>query len=119
MLTFSKPQVMRQTSHRVSLAALAAFVLLAEQAAAQSPAAQRGLNFVRANCARCHAIDKVSESPLKIAPPFRTLHLRYPIESLQEAFAEGIRTGHDNMPEFRLEADQIGDVIAYFKTLER
>ena len=70
-------------------------------------------------CARCHSIDKVSESPLRIAPPFRTLHLKYPIESLQEAFAEGIRTGHDNMPEFRLEADQIGDVIAYLKTLER
>ena len=74
---------------------------------------------MRANCARCHAIDKVSESPLKIAPPFRTLHLRYPVESLAEAFAEGIRTGHDNMPEFRLEPDQIGDVIAYLKTLER
>jgi cytochrome c len=72
-----------------------------------------------ANCAQCHAIDKVSLSPLKIAPPFRTLHLRYPVESLQEAFAEGIQTGHQNMPEFRLDPDQIGDVIAYFKTLEK
>jgi|SRR5689334_2775545 cytochrome c len=96
-----------------------ALALSAAQAGAQTPSIQRGLNFVRANCARCHAIDKVSESPLKIAPPFRTLHLRYPIESLQEAFAEGIRTGHDNMPEFRLDADQIGDVIAYLKTLEK
>jgi cytochrome c len=68
---------------------------------------------------RCHSIDKASESPLKIAPPFRTLHLRYPVESLQESFAKGIRTGHDNMPEFRLDADQIGDAIAYLKTLER
>jgi len=86
--------------------------------AAQAQSVQRGLNFVRANCARCHSIDKVSESPLKIAPPFRTLHLRYPVESLQEAFAEGIQTGHQNMPEFRLESDQIGDVIAFLKTLE-
>ena len=39
--------------------------------------------------------------------------------ALQEAFAEGIRTGHQNMPEFRLEGDQIGDVIAYLKTLEK
>ena len=38
---------------------------------AQSPAAQRGLTFVRTNCAQCHAIDKVSASPLRIAPPFR------------------------------------------------
>lgn len=101
--------------------AVAAFVavLSMTQAVAQTPAAQRGLNFVRANCARCHSIDKVSESPLKIAPPFRTLHLKYPVETLQEAFAEGIRTGHQNMPEFRLEGDQIGDVITYLKTLER
>jgi mono/diheme cytochrome c family protein len=100
-------------------AAIAASALAATEAGAQSPAAQRGLNFVRANCARCHAIDKVSESPLKLAPPFRTLHLRYPIESLQEAFAEGIQTGHQNMPEFRLEPDQIGDVLTYLKTLEK
>lgn len=90
-----------------------------QMATADAQSVQRGLNYVRANCARCHAIDKVSASPLKLAPPFRDLHKRYPIESLQEAFAEGIRTGHMNMPEFRLEADQIGDVIAYFKTLER
>jgi cytochrome c len=84
-----------------------------------SPAAQRGLTFVRTNCARCHSIDKVEGSPLKIAPPFRTLHLRYPIESLQESLAEGIVTGHPTMPEFRLDPGQVGDVIAYLKSLER
>ena len=98
---------------------LALLVMLLAIASANAQSAQRGLNYLRANCARCHAIDKVSESPLKIAPPFRTLHLKYPVEMLQEAFAEGIQTGHRNMPEFRLEADQIGDVNAYLKTLER
>jgi mono/diheme cytochrome c family protein len=86
---------------------------------AQSPAAQRGLTFVRTHCASCHAIDKVSPSPLRIAPPFRTLHQRYPVENLSEALAEGIVTGHPTMPEFRLDPGQIGDVIAYLKTLER
>lgn len=102
----------------IASAALLVFSAAVE-AQAQGPSVQRGLNFVRANCATCHAIDKTSASPLKIAPPFRELHKRYPIESLQEAFAEGIQTGHQNMPEFRLAPDQIGDVIAYFKTLER
>ena len=101
-------------AHASALAILALF----GTSIAQAQSAQRGLNFVRANCARCHSIDKVSESPLKIAPPFRTLHFKYPVESLQEAFAEGIQTGHQNMPEFRLESDQIGDVIAFLKTLE-
>jgi mono/diheme cytochrome c family protein len=63
-------------------------------------------------------VDRVSASPLRIAPPFRELHKRYPVESLEEALAEGIRTGHPSMPEFRLDPDQIGDVIAYLKSLE-
>ena len=85
--------------------------------AQQSPAAKRGLTFVRVHCAQCHAIDRSSESPLVIAPPFRTLHLKYPIESLSRRLTEGIVAGHTTMPQFRLEADQIGDVIAYLKTL--
>src|SRR6266567_3825707 len=96
-----------------------ALVFAAQSAFAQSPAVQRGLTFVRVHCAQCHAIDKISESPLAIAPPFRTLHLKYPIESLERPLAEGIMTGHPTMPQFRLEPDQIRDVIAYLKTLER
>jgi cytochrome c len=97
----------------------AALSLVTQSAFAQSPAAQRGLTFVRAHCAQCHAIDKVSESPLTIAPAFRTLHLKYPIENLKRPLAEGIMAGHPTMPQFRLDPDQIRDVIAYLKTLER
>jgi cytochrome c len=87
-------------------------------AAAASPQEQRGKIFALNNCAKCHSIDKVSPSPLKIAPPFRTLHKRYPIETLGEALAEGISTGHPTMPAFQLEPDQIGDLLAYLKALE-
>lgn len=87
-------------------------------ATAASPQEQRGKTFAMNNCAKCHSIDKVSASPLKIAPPFRTLHKRYPVETLSEALAEGIQTGHPSMPEFQLEPDQIGDLLAYLKTLE-
>jgi len=84
-----------------------------------SPAAQRGRVFVQTNCAHCHAVGRVGDSPLSVAPPFRTLHTRYPVESLQEALAEGIMTGHPTMPEFRLDPDQVSAVISYLKTLER
>jgi mono/diheme cytochrome c family protein len=60
----------------------------------------------------------VTQSPLKIAPPFRTLHNRYPIETLGEALAEGIYTGHPSMPAFELDPDQINDLLSYLKTLE-
>jgi cytochrome c len=98
---------------------LALALCLAGTAGAAAQSEQRGLNYVRANCARCHSVDKLTPSPMAIAPPLRDLHKRYPVDTLQEAFAEGIRTGHQNMPEFRLAPDQIGDVIAYLKSLER
>jgi mono/diheme cytochrome c family protein len=95
-----------------------AIALAATQAMAATPAEQRGKTFALNNCAKCHSIDKVTKSPLAIAPPFRTLHLRYPIEDLAESLAEGIETGHPTMPEFVLEPDQINDLLSYLKTLE-
>lgn len=61
----------------------------------------------------------MGQSPLREAPPFRDLHRRYPVEDLGEALAEGIRTGHPAMPEFRFDPDQAQDLIAYLKSLER
>jgi mono/diheme cytochrome c family protein len=93
-------------------------LLLMSPALAATNAEQRGKAYARANCARCHAIDRRSDSPLKIAPPFRTLHQRYPINSLEEALAEGIYTGHADMPAFELEPEQIHDLLSYLKTLQ-
>jgi mono/diheme cytochrome c family protein len=85
---------------------------------AQSGRVQRGFNFVQTNCSQCHAIGRVGESPVPEAPPFRTLHTRYPIEDLAEAFAEGITTGHPSMPQFELDPAQIDDLIAYLNSIQ-
>jgi mono/diheme cytochrome c family protein len=100
----------------IAVSSLTMLALCGGEAVAQS--VQRGMLFARANCARCHSIDKVSESPLRIAPPFRSLHLKYPVSELQEALAEGIVTGHQNMPEFRLDGGQIADFLAFLRSLE-
>jgi mono/diheme cytochrome c family protein len=100
------------------LAVLLAVCLVGGPALAQDPRAQRGRVFAQTNCASCHAIGRVGESPLRPAPPFRTLHTRYPVEQLAEALAEGIVTGHPSMPQFQLDVAQIGDLIAYLRTLE-
>ena len=97
---------------------MAILAALSGSGLALEPAEQRGKTFAKANCAQCHAVGRVGASPLKIAPPLRTLHERYPVETLAEAFAEGIQTGHPTMPQFQLDSDQIGDLIAYLKTLE-
>ncbi|MGE3744056.1 MAG: cytochrome c [Geminicoccaceae bacterium] len=87
-------------------------------AQAQDERVQRGHAFAQANCASCHAIGRTGTSPLQAAPAFRALHLRYPVENLAEALAEGIVTAHPAMPQFRLEVGEVGDLIAYLKSLE-
>ena len=50
-------------------------LMLIAPALAASPAEQRGKTYALTNCAKCHSIDRVTPSPLKIAPPLRTLHI--------------------------------------------
>jgi cytochrome c len=79
---------------------------------------RRGTAFARSNCSRCHSIDRTTRSPRAAAPPFRTLHKRYPVETLEDALSEGLSTGHPRMPEFRLDPGQVGDFISFLKSLE-
>lgn len=96
-----------------------ALALLPSLAFALDAREKRGEAIALANCARCHAVGRHGTSPAREAPPFRTLHERYPVTDLAEALAEGITTGHPTMPEFRLDPDEADQLIAYLKTLER
>ncbi len=81
----------------------------------------RGQALVEARCSGCHAVGAVGESPYPAAPPLRTLHMKYDVEGLAEAFAEGILVGHrgaQQMPEFVLTPEEIDDLIAYLKSFE-
>jgi len=89
-----------------------------QPALAQEGRIQRGQTFAQVNCAQCHAIGRNDESPLKEALPFQDLSEKYPVESLAEAFAEGITTGHPSMPEFQLDVAEINDLIAYLKSIQ-
>lgn len=76
-----------------------------------------GAELLRQNCARCHAIDMESASPRQDAPPFREVVKKYQPSALEEALAEGIVTGHNDMPEFVFEPEQVVAIIAYLETL--
>lgn len=77
-----------------------------------------GKQLVELNCSPCHATGAEGDSPHEDAPPFRELGQRYPIEALEEAFVEGIETGHPDMPSFVATPDQIGDIIAYIESIQ-
>lgn len=78
----------------------------------------RGEDLVRTECSQCHAIGSTDSSPHPDAPAFRSLSQRYRIEDLAEALAEGISTGHPDMPEFVASPDQIDAIIAYIETIQ-
>ena len=52
------------------------------------------------------------------APPFRTLGQRYPVDELEEALAEGIITGHPDMPEIAIDPAMIDNVIAWLTAIQ-
>ncbi|MBT5456158.1 MAG: c-type cytochrome [Rhodospirillaceae bacterium] len=51
---------------------------------------EAGRQFAEGKCARCHAVGRTGPSPYGAAPPFRTFAQRWPLESIEEALAEGI-----------------------------
>jgi cytochrome c len=95
-------------------------VLLAAMSAAAADDSDVALGkaLIEANCARCHGIGLADDSPHPEAPELRKLPERYPLEALEEAFAEGISTGHPDMPEFVATPDQTAAIIAYIGSLD-
>lgn len=76
-----------------------------------------GQAIMQKNCARCHAVGTEDDSQHEDAPPFRVIVTRYAPHNLAEALAEGIVSGHPDMPEFVFEPDEIGAIVAYLNTL--
>jgi len=106
----------------LALLACAAILLAAAHAFAQPSPAEasiaRGRALVERNCGMCHAIGPVGDSPNPLAPHFRELHERYPVEDLAEALAEGIIVGHPLMPELRFSAEEVSDIVAYLESIQ-
>ena len=94
-----------------------AVVALGQTAIAQS--LKHGEELLVKNCASCHAVGRNGESANKLAPPFRSLGQRYPIESLEESLGEGIMSGHPDMPEFKFDAKDVGAIIVYLKSIQQ
>lgn len=112
---------------RLTVPFLAGIILAACSTAPETPpsarqadpgAVLRGERLAVEYCAACQAVGAAGASPMAEAPPFRTLHERYPVTFLQEALAEGLVTAHPAMPPVELEPDQIRDLIAYLESLE-
>ena len=105
---------------RLAIAASAALLIASAVSAnaAEKTLIDKGEVLVRENCSRCHAIGKEGESPHKEAPPFRTLAKNYPIEDLAESLAEGIVSGHPDMPIFVFGPHDVEAIIEYLQSIQ-
>lgn len=89
------------------------------QAFAETAVLTEGRGLVEANCGKCHGVGEADASPHEAAPPFRDLSDNFPIDALEEAFADGrIYSGHPDMPEFIATPQQVGAIIAYIASLQ-
>jgi cytochrome c len=97
----------------------AAIVAIAPSTAFADDAAMiaKGRALVEAKCARCHAIGREDKSPHEKAPPFRDVVEIYPSEDLAEALAEGIVSGHPDMPVFQFAPAEIEAFLGYLNSL--
>lgn len=97
---------------------LASLLALSLAGAAQAQSLQRGELLVRRHCGGCHAVGKAGASAEPAAPPFRDLYKRYEPDTLAEALAEGILTGHPAMPEFRFGRRDVRAIMAYLRSIQ-
>jgi cytochrome c len=113
----------------VKLYALLGFAVVVSCAFAQTsepptptPSSARIIDMGRAiafeKCQSCHASTATGASADPKAPPLRTLNQKYPIDTLSEAFAEGVLVGHTNMPEFELEPAQVDALLTYIESIQ-
>src|SRR4249920_1952983 len=100
------------------VASAALLVASASAFAVEKGLADKGEVLVRENCSRCHAIGKEGDSPHKEAPPFRTLSAKYPIDDLAESLAEGIVSGHPDMPIFVFNPHDVEAIIEYLQSIQ-
>ena len=108
---------------RGGVAGIVAAAILLVWAAPQAGAAEKDLTdkgrvLVEQHCARCHAIGKEGNSTHPEAPPFRTLSSKYPIDDLAESLAEGIVSGHPDMPIFVFSPTDVEAIIDYLKSIQ-
>jgi cytochrome c len=102
------------------LAATMGFALAAAmQPAGAADDLKLGETLLARHCGSCHSLGRRGDSPQKDAPAFHTLGSRYPVEALEEALGEGFMSGHPDMPELKFDADDVGAIIAYLKSIQK
>jgi len=66
----------------------------------------------------CHATGRSGTSPEPKAPPFRTLHQRVPLESLELLLGNGLLSGHPQMPAFLFQQQDVSAMMRHLRSIQ-
>jgi cytochrome c len=99
-----------------SLSSVALLACLASEVLAASHDSD-GRALLATHCGRCHSIEGTGTSPLPQAPPLRDVYAKYPIDQLEEGFAEGMGSKHRDMPQIQFSPDQVTAILDYLGAL--
>jgi cytochrome c len=77
----------------------------------------QGRTIAEMNCAGCHSLDPQAPFVEGEPPPMRDMLLRYDAEVLTEDLIDGIRVGHQDMPEFDLSVTGADALVAFLKSI--
>ena len=108
--------MMRARSLRYALCCLALLSLRASGACA-ADASNSGKTILEKNCGLCHSLAAEGASPLPQAPPLREVYLKYPIDQLDEGFAEGMGSKHRDMPQIQFSPEQVAAILSYLGSI--
>jgi len=108
----SKPLRLREATWCLALLMFGASAALA---AGRDDSAGKAL--LEKNCGRCHSLEATGTSPLPQAPPLREVYLKYPIDQLEEGFAEGMGSRHRDMPQIQFSEDQVAAILNYLGSI--
>ena len=95
---------------------LLCFPAISNAAEFQQADSRRARQYSR-KCGRCHAIEAVGESPLKIAPPMRDIYARFAPRELQQELLEGKVSRHKEMPQIEFSHEDVDAILAYLYAL--
>ena len=109
--------MMGSRSLRYALCCLALLSFGASGAIAANTEATEGKALLEKNCGRCHSLEATGASPLPQAPPLREVYLKYPIDQLEQGFAEGMGSRHRDMPQIQFSPEQVAAILSYLGSI--
>src|ERR1700674_1545612 len=101
----------------VLIAGLVLCLSATSDAADSDKLATRSKAILQEKCGRCHAIEAVGDSPLKIAPPMRDIYARYAPQELRAELMEGKVSRHKEMPQIDFSEEDTAAILAYLYAL--